>query len=465
MATIDELLHDALKKFKIDKFKPEQRIIFDAIWSGKDCVGVLPTGFGKSLPYQVLSLVERKWNGSRTVPSPKIIVCCPLISLMMDQVGRLREIPDVSAFYLGESEESDLLIKEGKFDYLFGSPEHLVGDDSWRNVIKTFNVSTIVVDEFHTITSWDEDDTGKAFRKWFSHLWELRSFFPSASILALSATCKKSHYKKVMKTLNMKGDTVIVKVSPNRSNIKMLVHKVISIENDFLKVVDALQENMMPRTLIYCSSIKDVSLIYNYLTSEAINTLTFIGMYHSETPSKNKEEILDKLKEHNGNFVIIATNALGMGIDIVNCNNVIIYGAPYTVTDFWQQVGRIGRDGSNSTAILAYNSYHLRSADEDVKMVFKTKSCRRMAAISEFLTKKEQKILRNETGNHLCCDFCEKSCTCGKCSSTSLEKLFMSNNNDIEHENLTDNSSTISYEYSDPEYDFSDWEMEELSIY
>ncbi|XP_053388901.1 bifunctional 3'-5' exonuclease/ATP-dependent helicase WRN-like [Mercenaria mercenaria] len=461
MATIDELLHDALNKFKIDKFKPEQRIIFDAIWSGKDCVGVLPTGFGKSLPYQVLSLVERKWNGSRTEPSPKIIVCCPLISLMMDQVGRLREIPDVSAFYLGESEESDLLIKEGKFDYLFGSPEHLVGDDSWRNVIKTFNVSTIVVGEFHTITSWGEDDTGKAFRKWFSHLGELRSFFPSASILALSATCKKSHYKKVMKTLNMKGDTVIVKVSPNRSNIKILVHKVISIENDFLKVVDALQENMMPRTLIYCSSIKDVSLIYNYLTSEAINTLTFIGMYHSETPSKNKEEILDKLKEQNSNFVIIATNALGMGIDIVNCNNVIIYGAPYTVTDFWQQVGRIGRDGSNSTAILAYNSYHLRSADEDVKMIFKTKRCRRMAAISEFLTKKEQKILRNETGNHLCCDFCEKSCTCGKCSSTSLEKLFMSNNNDIEDENLTDKSSTISYEYSD----FSDWEMEEQSIY
>lgn len=102
MASIDEVLHVALTKFGIDQFKPEQRNIFDAIWSGKDCIGVLPTGFGKSLPYQVLSLVDRvcnKWSRSRT--SPKIIICCPLISLMIDQVGRLKEIPDISAVYLG----------------------------------------------------------------------------------------------------------------------------------------------------------------------------------------------------------------------------------------------------------------------------------------------------------------------------------------------------------------------------
>ena len=100
MASLDTVLSEVLSKFQIEKFKNEQRIIFDALYAGKDCVGVLPTGFGKSLPYQVLSSVMRQCDPTR--PTAKIIVCCPLISLMVDQVGRLREIADVTAVYLGK---------------------------------------------------------------------------------------------------------------------------------------------------------------------------------------------------------------------------------------------------------------------------------------------------------------------------------------------------------------------------
>lgn len=152
---------------------------------GKDCLAVLPTGYGKSLPYQI-AIPQQRAVGREP---KKIIVCCPLIALMKDQVERLSKIPNIRAIYRNGTPEADHIIRDGAFDYLFGSPELLVGDSTFRDQLHAFDVSTIVVDEFHTIACWGEkdDDDRNAFRKWFSYIGELRSIFPSASVLALSA--------------------------------------------------------------------------------------------------------------------------------------------------------------------------------------------------------------------------------------------------------------------------------------
>ena len=134
---------------------------------------------------------------------------------------------------------------------------------------------------FLFITRGEDDEKKSAFRKWFACVGELRALFPEASVMALSATCKKKDYKKVMKLLHISDDAVTVRVSPNKSNIKLIVKKIESVETDFLGIVEAAEENRMPRTLIYCSSIKDVSLVYNYLVGEISNAKVFIGMFHS----------------------------------------------------------------------------------------------------------------------------------------------------------------------------------------
>ncbi|XP_061173396.1 ATP-dependent DNA helicase RecQ-like [Saccostrea echinata] len=141
---------EVLKMFNVNKLKKEQEEILKCILDGKDCLAVLPTGYGKSLPYQ-MAIPQQRALGK---VAQKIIVCCPLIALMKDQVERLSKIPNIRAIYRDGTQEADRIIKEGAFDYLFGSPELLVGDSSFRDQLHQFGVSTIVVDEFHTIACW-----------------------------------------------------------------------------------------------------------------------------------------------------------------------------------------------------------------------------------------------------------------------------------------------------------------------
>ncbi|XP_069121025.1 ATP-dependent DNA helicase RecQ-like isoform X2 [Argopecten irradians] len=113
-------------------------------------------------------------------------------SISNDQVGKLSNVNGITAAYIGSSPEEDTKIRNGEIDLIYGSPEAFVGDSVWRANIQKLNVSAIVVDEFHTIATWGDDDDGtqkRAFRKWFASVGELRSLFPAATVLALSATC------------------------------------------------------------------------------------------------------------------------------------------------------------------------------------------------------------------------------------------------------------------------------------
>ncbi|XP_021372830.1 uncharacterized protein LOC110462914 [Mizuhopecten yessoensis] len=136
--------------FKIETLKTEQRQILDCLIRGKDCVAVLPTGYGKSLPYQMYLPVMRRIGAS----PGKVLVCCPLVSLMDDQVKRLSDLDCISAAYAGS--RTNEAIRDGSIDLIFASPETLVGDRHWRE--QELDVSLIVVVEFHTIATWSVDD-------------------------------------------------------------------------------------------------------------------------------------------------------------------------------------------------------------------------------------------------------------------------------------------------------------------
>lgn len=174
-----------------------------------------------------------------------------------------------------------------------------------------------------------EEEGKQAFRKWFSHIGELRSLFPKASVLALSATCTKKISRRVSKILQLGTDTTEIRISPNRDNIKVVVKKIPNAtEMAMVWIIDALSDGTLPRTILYCTSIKDASNIYSYIITE-LPQCSEVQMFHSETPEDVKNKTLqDLLDEKSATKLVIATSALGMGVDIRQYYSVILYGAP-----------------------------------------------------------------------------------------------------------------------------------------
>lgn len=297
-----------------------------------------------------------------------------------------------------------------------------------------------------------EDEAGgkEAFRKWFSYIGELRSIYPKASVLALS-TCTKKISKRVAKVLQFSSDCLEIRISPNRPNIKLVVKKIPNtVEMAFPWIVESLLEKTFPKTILYCTSIKDVSKIYTYIINETLEEDKVV-MFHSETSQEKKDEILSSLKEINSNLkLIIATSALGMGVDMVDIYTVILYGAPSTIVELVQEIGRVGRDGRDAIALLLHNSYQLRNVDREVVEMYRLSECRRISMLAPFLSSKELTEAKKETGTHICCDVCAISCSCSTCSLTTVEKLFQClDSEDRSQEDSDDTESYDVFEYED----------------
>ncbi|XP_078321868.1 bifunctional 3'-5' exonuclease/ATP-dependent helicase WRN-like [Crassostrea virginica] len=345
---------------------------------------------------------------------------------MEDQVQRIQKTHFVSAEYIGSN--SDFDVKARSVDVILASPELLVGNKTCRDNIQSLNVKVIVIDEFHTIATWGAVDKKEeeAFRRWFRHIGELRSLFPAAAMLALSATCTQKMLKKILKVLNMTECPNFVSVSPNKQNIKYVFKKIEhNIESSMLWLVEGLlkYKEKFPRTLVYCKSIKDVSHIYNYIISEVPDLSRHIEMFHSETTNETKLAVIHQLTQKDDLMlrVVVATSALGMGIDVEECHSVVLYGPPPTLVDLLQECGRIGRDGKDSVAVILHHSYHYQNLDEEVKTVLKSSKCRRMAIMTNFVSTTElNEIGSSDKAKHSCCDFCEKCCNCGNCRQFKL---------------------------------------------
>ncbi|KAL9976770.1 hypothetical protein ACROYT_G014100 [Oculina patagonica] len=214
----------------INELKSEQILIIENIVRGRDVFATLPTGFGKSVTFQILPSVVKYLQ--RSSGSPLVIVVCPLNSIIKDQVNYIRSL-GLKAAFVGESSETDQRIVEGtaEIELLYGSPKSFVGDVKFRGMFaKDFyrkNVVALVCDELHTVVHWGESDYGKKtpFRKWCGAVGQIRSLLPQGlPMLALTATASAATRKKIIEMLSLNKCVQIV-VSPNRDNIKLYLQK------------------------------------------------------------------------------------------------------------------------------------------------------------------------------------------------------------------------------------------------
>ena len=264
-----------------------------------------------------------------------------------------------------------------------------------------------------------------AFREYFSHIGELRSFFPDVSVLALTATASNLLQSSIKDSLAIPCCKVI-NVCPNKDNIRYSVLKVQrDIPTTLYWMVDKLmdEEEHFPRTLVYCTSIAHAANLYDYFKREYPKSVLYTTMYHSETDDVVKDYALGEMRKITNSTlrIIFCTSALGMGIDMKKFNCVIHYGPSVDLESYIQESGRIGRDGTPSHAVMLYHGGMLRDCCPKMRKFIKNTSvCRRLALFSEFASTIDIDKFKNKPLHHSCCDICEND-------SKYIEKVLIHN--------------------------------------
>ena len=235
-------------------------------------------------------------------------------------------------------------------------------------------------------------------------------------LMCLTATPNSDKRMQLIKILKLKHCHVI-KFSPEKPIVKIILNNV----SNFDKLPDLLEECIQmllsketcPKSIIYCSSLKMCGHFYLLLKERFSNEEFPIAMYHSKTPDLIKEKVLNDFILANSFYrIIIATSALGMGVNIPNIRNVFHFGLPSDVESYVQEIGRAGRDGGKSVAVLSFRGCDKANANADIKsFVSNTMQCRRQLLMSYFNEDSCEAVILHE-----CCDVCLKTCGCSVCS-------------------------------------------------
>lgn len=319
-----------------DDFRGIQREIIDSIGSGKDTLGLMPTGGGKSITFQVPAIAKEG----------VCIVVTPLIALMKDQVQHLRENGvSAEAVYSGMSHSEILKALEncilGHVKLLYVSPERL-GSQIFITKFRHMDVSFITVDEAHCISQWGYD-----FRPSYLRIAEIRKLKPGTPILALTATATPDVIQDIQKKLEFNEENVF-KMSFERKNVIYVVRKCEDKNSQLLHIL-----NSVPGcSIVYTRSRKGTRDISKFLNDNGVSA-TF---YHAGLENANKDQ---RQKEWRTDLtrVMVATNAFGMGIDKPDVRLVIHMDCPDSIEAYFQEAGRAGRDGKRSYAVLLYNNH------------------------------------------------------------------------------------------------------------
>ncbi len=328
--------------FSYDSFKYPQQEMIESVLSGNDVVGVLPTGFGKSLCYQIPAIA---FNGITLVISP-------LISLMKDQTDSLKS-KGIKAEFLNSTLtlkkqreiENDCL--NGNVKLLYLAPERLINEDR-KSFFERLNVSLIAPDEAHLANVW-----GKNFRPGYRKLSLLRNLYPEVPIMAVTATATEEIIDDICEQLLLIKPKIF-RASFDRPNISIEVTQKGYAEG---KIRDLLNETFdygqQGSAIIYCYSRKDCSDLSYFINNMTDHESAF---YHAGM--KKKERIETQEKFFSGEIkIIIATIAFGMGIDKPDVRLVVHHTMSKSIEGYYQEIGRAGRDGLPSRAVLLY-SYH-----------------------------------------------------------------------------------------------------------
>lgn len=332
----EEILLGKLKKyFGYDSFKKGQKDLVEKILEGRDVLGVLPTGGGKSICYQLPALIKDGLS----------LVVSPLISLMKDQVDSLRE-NGIAAAFINSTLDFDAYkniladIKKGEIKILYISPERLE-NEFFREFIRSVYISFVAVDEAHCISQWGHD-----FRPSYKLIPELYDIVGDVQITAFTATATEKVREDIINNLSLTNPFVKV-TGFDRENLYFKVAK----PKDKLKFIkDYLNKHEKDSGIIYASTRKRVDELYKNLKKLGYR----VSCYHAGLSEKDRKKaqedfIYDRTK------IIVATNAFGMGIDKSDVRYVIHYNMPKDMESYYQEAGRAGRDGEASECILLYS--------------------------------------------------------------------------------------------------------------
>ncbi|MDE6811992.1 MAG: RecQ family ATP-dependent DNA helicase [Muribaculaceae bacterium] len=332
---MENILYLLKKHWGYDTFRPLQADIINSVVEGHDTLGLMPTGGGKSIVFQIAGMAL----GQLT------IVISPLVSLMKDQVDNLKA-HRIQAVYFhsgmtkGEQRLAWEKIVNNKARFIYCAPERLA-NDRFIGELRMLRPTLLVVDEAHCISQWGYD-----FRPSFLHIKELRKVLPDIPILALTATAAPEVAEDIRKQLDFKKGNRTFQMSFTRPNISYLV-----VRAD-IKISECGRLLMRSdgSAIVYVRSRRRTKEISEYLNTIGISSTYYHAGLDTEVKSLRQNDWKSGRVR-----VMVATNAFGMGIDKPDVRLVIHYDMPPSLEEYYQEAGRAGRDGQSSYAVLLYN--------------------------------------------------------------------------------------------------------------
>ena len=337
MNTHNTNIYETLKKyFGFDSFRNIQEEAINHILEKKDLLTILPTGSGKSLIFQLPTLM---------MPGVTVVIS-PLIALMQDQVVNL-EANGISASMINSQntiEENNAIfeqLRNNQLKFLYIAPERFQSGD-FLEKLKMIQINFFVIDEAHCVSEW-----GHEFRDDYQKLGLLKINFPDTPITCFTATATKSVELDIAKTLGIDPKNIL-KTKIQRTNLIIRSEKRLGDGKE--QITKFLHSHSNECGIIYCFTRKETTTLSEYLNTKGFDTLA----YHAGLPANQRDEIFTKFKNESVK-IIVATIAFGMGIDKGNIRFVLHTSMPKTLENYSQEIGRAGRDGLNAEVLMLFS--------------------------------------------------------------------------------------------------------------
>lgn len=380
------------KYWHYDDFRPLQAEIIDSVLAGRDTLALMPTGGGKSLCFQVPTMVMCAENTQRCSMYGEegqglCLVITPLIALMKDQVENLYQRGiQAAAVYTGMTREEQRIALDnclfGPYHFLYVSPERLESEE-FRSRLKDLPICLIAIDEAHCISQWGYD-----FRPSYLRIADIRQLFPQVPVLALTATATPDVVDDIQERLGFRKKNVFKK-SFHRDNLQYVVRYTEKKDEQILHILSRVPGS----SIIYVRNRKRAQEVAAWLIEQGMAA----DFYHAGLTTHERTQKQKAWKNYNGKEgirIMVCTNAFGMGIDKPDVRLVIHHDLPDTLEAYYQETGRAGRDGKTAFAVLLYNPTDKTKARKRIGDNFPPK---------DFI----------ETVYHKTCDFLQIALGCG----------------------------------------------------
>lgn len=405
------------KYFGYDSLREGQEELIDSILRGQDVLGIMPTGAGKSLCYQIPALMF----------SGITLVISPLISLMIDQVKALNQA-GIHAAYINSSLSENQIAralenaKRGQYKIIYVAPERLETNGFLEFAMKA-DISMVTVDEAHCISQWGQD-----FRPSYVKIVQFISLLPKRPVIsAFTATATKAVKEDILCILKLQTPNVLI-TGFDRKNLFFKVTQMRSPKQKDEAVLEYIHQHESESGIIYCATRKNVEAVCEMLNAVGVRA----GKYHAGLSNEERKQSQEDFI-YDVTSIMVATNAFGMGIDKSNVRYVIHYNMPQSLENYYQEAGRAGRDGEPAECILLYspqdvminrflleNKTSVDSMDSEDLALLQENDEMRLQKMTYYCTTKDclRQYILNYFGEHTV-ERCEN---CGNCLMEYEEK-------------------------------------------